>query len=302
MDKIPISDYLKNYVLTDKTANTGATWFRNEIIELIAPSPQLINWFVSRGWVVVDKVISDPSESTDWATLQKYMMISRRILGSIMDEVTDAYNQGRTINNDRYDEILALWGAVSDKTEDGLTSLESDESTFESLVGAVINNLSAEYTTHNNAITNQLSTWGDAQRERIDDKYDADKAAGQASIISRGFYSSTIVGAFNTGIERERTSADLEVEDRILERQLENKRYLYNQQVDIRMKFLEAKNRLITLLHSQGDARIQIRNKVIDAVAGFAERRTDDYPSFLEPYNAALNVAIDQNSNGWAEQ
>ena len=300
MDKIIVGDYLKDYTISDKTPVTISNYAVTEYLYMISPSPQLINWFIARGWGVVSWALTDPSSITDYAYMQKGQFDERRVLQALVDEFTSMFNEGRTINDTRYEEILAILAAVMDKTGDGLNLLETDETTFVSLVEGVISVLLAEYTAHNTDISGYLNSWGDSQRERVDDKYDADSAAKQDSIIDRGFYNTSVWDAADLGIEAERASADLELEDRILVKQLENKRYLYGAQVDIRMKFLEARNRLVSLKHAQGSGRIDLRNKVIDGIAGFAERRTDEYPSFLEPLNATLNVALSQKTQGWA--
>ena len=300
MDKIIVGDYLKDYTISDKTPVTISNYAVTEYLYMNSPSPQLINWFIARGWGVVSWFLTDPSAITDYAYMQKGQFDERRVLQALVDEFTSMFNEGRTINDTRYEEILAILAAVMDKTGDGLNLLETDETTFVSLVEGVISVLLAEYTAHNTDISGYLNSWGDAQRDRVDDKYDEEKAKEQDSIVDRGFYNSTVLSAANLGVEARRDAADLELEDRILERTLENDRYLYGAQVDIRMKFLEARNRLINLKHTQGTGRIDLRNKVIDGIAGFAERRTDEYPSFLEPLNATLNVALSQKTQGWA--
>lgn len=300
MDKIPISDYLGDYTISDKTPVTISNYAVTEYIYLISPSPQLINWLIARGWGAVSWTLTDPSAITDFAYMQKSQLDERRVLQGLVDEFTDSYNEGRTLNDTRYDEILSLLAVALDKTEDGLVSLETDEDTYESLVEAVISALASEYTTHKTAVEDSLDDWGDAQRTRIDNKFADDKSAIREVMIDTGWYNTSNLTTAYSGSTREEAVADNENEDIIKQRILELDERLYAKQVDIRMKFLEARNRLITLLHSQADSRIQLRNRVIEAVSGFAERRNDEYPSFLEPLNATLNVSLSQKSQGWA--
>jgi len=299
MDKIAIDDYISDLTIDDESPVNQADCQTSQYLYFIAPSPQLLNWLIARGWSPISWYLTDPTAITDYAYLAKVMFDEGAVLQVLINEFTDAYNAGRTINDDRYDEIIALLAVVVDKTEDELNSIEDDEDTFEALVDAVITNLSTEYTTHNTDVSGSLDDWADSERTRIDDAFEADLAAQTQQLIDRGMYNSTTLNSITTGNTTGMANADSELEDKITQRQLELKERLYDKQVDIRMKFLEARNRLIDILHKQGSYRTEVRNKVVEVVTRFAESRTDDYPSFLEPLNALLNVAVSQKSQGW---
>ena len=299
MDKIDISTYF-DYTIEDHTLVDQTTWCVNELILLIAPSPQLINFLTSKGWHPSSYVLTDPTAITDYCWMQKSQYHDYAVIGAMLEEFNTLYNEGRELNNDRFDDLVAVWTSTLDKTEDGLNSIEDDEDTFEALVEAVIGNLATEYTTHETDVSGDLDDWGDSERNRIDDAFDAKEDELQQSMVDRGIYNTTTWDSISAGLTREESDADTELEDKITQRQLELSERLYDKQVDIRMKFLEARHRLIDVLHKQGSARIEMRNRVIEAINGLVERRTDEYPSFLEPVNAALSVAVGQRSQGWS--
>jgi len=300
MDKIDISSYLTDYTITDKVPSTVLDFLVVEYVYMIAPSPQLFNWFMAHGWGASTYSFSDPSVITDYAIMQRVQFNETAVFQKMVTEFTNAYNEGRTLNDQRYDEILAVYTAMLDKTEDAMNLLETDEDTFESLVNAVISNLSTEYTTHDTEISGDLDDWGDSQRTRIETQFDNLLASKQSEMISRGLVSTTSWDAIEVGIERERADALTVLEDKIVEAQLNLDKYLYQAQVDIRMKFLDARSRLMDMLHKQGSVRNEIRNTIVNALSGFAERRTDEYPNFLDPLNSIANVAVSQKSGAWS--
>lgn len=299
MDKISTTSYLTDYILSDHTVADMTYWAATENVLLLAPSPQLINFLIARGWACTSWHLTDPTAITDWAVMQKGQWHPNRVLQDLLEDFNTSYNEGRTLNDQRYDEILSLWAALQDKTEDELNSIEDDEDSFEALVTAIFTSISSDFTSYETDSDNRFDSWGNSLREIVDDDADALLASKEANMRARGLYNTTLWDAIEVGIERERTDADVNVEDKILLRQQELDDRLYTAQTQMRDRLVAARSRLMNLLHDQATARTSLRNRVVEAINAFAERRTDEYPSFLEPMNAALNIAVSQNSQGW---
>lgn len=311
MDKIDINSYLSDYSKSSHTADTVDNWWTTDYLMLRAPSPQLINFLFVHGWRLASPLeinisgavlsLSDPTTINDYAVMKTQQLKATTILQDLVDDFTELYNEGIEINDDRYDEILSLWAACQDKTEDELNSLENDEDSFESLVEGIFTNISSDFTSYETDSNNRFDDWGDSLREIVDDDADALLSSKEANLRARGLYNSTLWDAVETGIERERTDADINAEDKILVRQQELDDRLYQFRTQMRDRLIEARTRLMRTLHKQANTRIALRNKVVEAITAFAERREDDYPSFIEPMNAALEIAVSQTSQGWAQ-
>ena len=209
----------------------------------------------------------------------------------MMQDFTTELNFGRELNQDRYNDIIAVWESTLDKTEIELNSLEDDEDSFETLMITMAAAIQTDYSTHETTVGDLLDDWGDAQRQVIDDRFDESEAKIQAGLISNGLYNTNTWAAIQTGLTRDETIADTDLEDKITQRQLELKERLYAKLITMRQGFIAARHQLMAVLHSQANARTALRNRVIEAIAGFAERRTDEYPSYLEIQKAALDVA-----------
>ena len=299
MDKIDVGSYF-DYTISDHTAATVSNWSVTEIIHLPAPSPQLVNFLKTKGWTHTAWYLTDPTAITDYAYMQKEQFDPELVLQALVDEFNTLYNEGRTLNDDRFDDIMAVWTSCLDKTEDELNDMEDDEDIYESSIEAFVNNaIQSDYTTHAVDVDGFLDDWGDSERSRIDDAFDAKEDELQQSMVDRGIYNTTTWDSISAGLTREESDADTELEDKITQRQLELKEKTYDDLVDMRKRFMDANHRLMNELHGQREKRIALHNKVIEALNAFAERRTDEYPSFVEPMNAALSIAVGQRSQGW---
>ena len=299
MDKIDLSSYF-DYPIFDHSIRDVSSWWTTESIVIISPSTQLVSWLQTMGWYIEVYRLSDPQSIRDWGHFTRGGFSLVSVLQVLVQDFTRSYNDGRKLNDDRFDEIIAVYIALQDKTEDELNDLESTEENFEGLLGAVINNLTSEYTTHETAMDTDLTNWSAIQRTRLDNQFANLLTSEAASMRKRGVYNTTSWSAYVAGNAREKAEALSALEGDIETRLNELEDRLYGQQVDMRMKFIEARHRLMTQLHQQGNVRTEIRNKVVEALAAFAERREDDYPSFLEPINSTLSVAISEHANGWS--
>ena len=135
-----------------------------------------------------------------------------------------------------------------------------------------------------------VDDYGDARREAINNRFDAQVSEAQQSLIDRGIFNSTVWDPVEAGIERERTFALNEVEERISDRSLNLEHKLYEEQKDVRSRILAARERLFSALQSASESRLTQRNTLVDALARFMERRTDSYPDLTAVGNLAASL------------
>ena len=275
MDKIVLDNYLKAYTIPPVNYVFPSSWYETQSLTLRAPDEQILAWHFSAGWYIVNT--SGVGASATYV-MERRKLKSEDALDDLYIEYTNEVNNGKAINEDRYDSLVALYAASLDKTEDQLNSLETDEDTFEFLITSLIYRLESEYNTHNTDVSGDLDDWGNAQRQAVDDRFDEGEAKIQSSLISNGLYNTNTWTAAQQARIRDEAIVDNELEDKIKERQLALKDRLYGLKVDIQTKILAARDRLMTLLHSQGNARTTLRNLVINHAAAFAERRDDKFP------------------------
>ena len=298
MDKIDLSSYF-DYPISDHAIGNVSSWWTTEYIGLQSPSPQLVSWMTTMGWHIETWWITDPQSIHDYAYFTRGGFSLTSVLQVLVQDFTKSYNDGRKLNDDRFDEIIAVYTALQDKTEDELDSLEDDEDTFEALVNTVTETLEVKFQFYKDDREYEFASWSEIQRTRLDNQFANLLTSEAASMRKRGIYNTTSWSAYVAGNAREKAEALSALEGDIEIKRNELADQLYDRVVDIKFKLIEAKSRLMTQLHQQGNVRTEIRNKIIGALAAFAERREDDYPSFLEPINSALSIAISQRSTGW---
>jgi len=284
MDKIAIGDHLSDFTLSVEPILLASDWYSTYEFAMNDPSEATMNWLRAEGWAITTTYVyydglGNPHISIAY---RRRAINPELVLNDLIESYTNSYNESRSINDQRYDDIISLYTATLDETEDELISLISDENNFETLVTAIITALPGEQSSHATDVDGFLDDWGDSERERINDQFDNLISSKQSEMIARGLYNSTTWDAVETGIERERADALTNLEDQITQRQLELKQTTYAQQVQVRSQVLAARDRLMTILHSQGLSRTQLRDRVVEAIANFAERRNDTAPSLAD--------------------
>ena len=116
------------------------------------------------------------------------------MLTTLVADYTAAYNEGRTLNDQRYDDLVTLYLAVLDKTEDSYNTLETADETYEDAVEVIIAAISSEFASYDTDVTGDLDDWGTDLLAEINARFDALDAAELQGLIDRGM-SNTILRA-----------------------------------------------------------------------------------------------------------
>lgn len=171
-----------------------------------------------------------------WVAYQKIKLTRRRmdgelILKDMVVSFTNAYNEGRTVNNARYDELVALYSLMLSHTENevnkiplcdiqpndilGLAdvieeSLDKTNSIKLAEIRPVYDSALANIRNAISALKNASSipaNWQKSREEEINRKFDAEKGKINAAMIANGTYAATAWANVVSGIERDRQNA-----------------------------------------------------------------------------------------------
>lgn len=267
-----------------------SSWYDTETSTVY--DPEQIPWLVLQGWVV-----DSTTEDVDARGVKSYTFkLSRRAirpenaLQTLINAQTGAFNEGRNLNDARYDDLVAVYASVLNKTETELNNISTDNNTYEGLVELIISSLDSDFTAYDTATAALMVDFGASELLRINTKFDAMIASQKSGLINRGMYSSTIWTTVEAGIERERSFAITDLNDKLNERKLTVEERAFRARVDIRTKILAARDRLHAQLAGSAEQHTIIRNKVVEAMIGFMERREDAYPSVDSIANVATNL------------
>lgn len=224
----------------------------------------------------------------------------------LLNTQVSAFNEGRANNNTRYNDLLTnLQSLLANNQADiasfldtevtdaagYVTLLLSDLDTFESTVAS-------DFTTHQTTATAFLTNLGLTEEARINETFDDQLTVRAQGLADRGFYSSALSAQVALQVERERTQALIELNDRLNREKFENQHRLYDQQFRMRISSLEQNLRIrqgagefhANLIKYQLDQR----SNLALALFGMVERREDDYPGVGDLVATVASMGDDQ--------
>lgn len=296
MDKIFPLEYITDTDPVPITPRDATAWYDtvNIMVSTETTRDDQLIWLLAQGWVVYQIIIHNLSIYNDdkyytWY-LTRRVISGEKVLGALVEDYSNAYNEGRELNDTRYDDIVAIYSIVADKMQDELTLLDTKDATFDGLIEILITTMEADWTAHDTEVGGSLDDYGTSQMTRINTQFDSEIAKVRDNLASRGMYNSTTLASVTSGIERERAMALNDFNDKLIIQQLGLEERLYAAKTQMRDRILQARDRLFTTVHNSAMAREGMREKIITALCNFMERRTDSYPDLTAIGGAAAEL------------
>ena len=294
MDKIIPLDYITDTDPVPITPRDASQWYdtANIVIHTETTRDDQLVWLLAQGWIVWQIHISwagtDNQYYTWWMT--RRIISGEKVLAAMVVDYSVAYNEGRDLNDTRYDDIVLLFSTVSDKMQDELISLDAKEVTYDGLIETLITAVEADWTSHDAEVSGDLDSYGTSQVTRINTQYNALLSKAQSDLVSQGLYNTTSWASVSAGIERERAIALNDFNDKLIVQQIGLEERLYAAKTQMRDRILQARDRLFSTVHNSAMAREDMREKIITVLCNFMERRTDSYPDLTAIGNAAAEL------------
>jgi hypothetical protein len=304
MDNINVLNYITDSDPTPLVPRDPAEWYVTTYIQVETTTDDQLMWLLAQGWIVY-RIIVHNLLGIGGETYYTWFMMRRVISGektliALVEDYTDAYNEGRELNDQRYDDIVALHAALTDETQDELITLVTNNTTYDALIEALITSISADWTAHDTEISGDLDAYGTAQVARINTQYDSELSKAQAHLVNTGMYNTLTWTSASAGIERERAVALNEFNDKLIIQQVGLEERLYAAKTQMRDRILAARDRLFRGDHTAAIIREELRTRVITALCNFMERRTDSYPDLTAIGNAAAELGAGVSVTGGA--
>lgn len=124
--------------------------------------------------------------------------------------------------------------------ETALSTMDAALAAFNTAHSGLATTLASDYATHAAAATAFLTSLGVTELARINETFDDQLTAQNALLVNRGFYSSALSSQVVLQVERERTQAIIELNDKLNREKWENQHRIYEQQYRMRLGALEA--------------------------------------------------------------
>lgn len=315
MEKINPLLYITDWSPNIEAAMNASKWFESETMQVtIQPGSDVsIGWFQAQGWVVVKidrstgpgesatttvRVSGDVSSSRSTTTVNRsnfvYTYTLKRkklqadlVLQNMIEEFTKAYNEGRVLNDRRYDEIVMLYSVMLSRSED---EINIDTSDYEVLMRRILGNLEREFYAHEAKTEGLLVNLGDSRREQVNLRFDNEIASARQSLVSKGLYNTTVWASTSSGIERNREMALNDLEDKLAEREISVVDRLQTIRNEMNDRISSSAERIRGLVLKKAFDAATFRNTILTAMLAFMERRSDDYPGIGELANLAAGL------------
>lgn len=294
MDKINPLAYIVDTDPVPEAVLEASGWFETEYMTIQASDSQAayLEWYMAQGWLVYDEVrrtetvrvdnslIPDQTTTIVYKTyyLRRRKLQSERVLNDLIRQFTGAYNEGRSINDQRYDEIVEIYNVMLGKTEDAITLTEGAGYDYTAEIEALIGLFETDFDAYKAEVDGLLDDYGAPRLADINIRFDNELAKQRQALIERGMNNATVWAAVSAGIERERERALTDAEDKIVDRKILNKTKIHEFRVDFRNRTMTAYERLMALKRDNKLTPIKYRNDVLQAMLTFMERRSDEYP------------------------
>ena len=109
---------------SNKAAPTMNDWYFSTTAEKI--SEEALPWMLAQGWKITATrdIARDPPSVYEY-TMQQTKMLSYNVLQDLLVDFTNAYNEGRSANDKRYEDVLGNWQAMLDRHQNSMTSFDS---------------------------------------------------------------------------------------------------------------------------------------------------------------------------------
>lgn len=273
--------------LTTKVAESISEWYSTEYMS--THDQDQIPWLQAQGWIVYQSTTyTEQFQETYGLSIKGTWYLMRRsikpekALDSLVKSYTAAYNEGRLVNDQRYDDLVVLYTAILEKSQDVYNGLEASDAVYEGLVESLLAPMPSELETYTADVDGAIDDWGDSIRTQINAKFNSRVSIERQTLIDKGLYNTTVWTTASAGIERERALALSDFEDKYIQQVLALKHKVFGERVQVRERIMAARNRLRDTLHNSMDRRLTARNAIVEALARFVEARTDSYPDLAE--------------------
>lgn len=263
-----------------------------------------------------------------WFAWSKIRLVRKRLQGDevtdyLMQRLTAAYNEGRKINSDRYDEICRIFASMLSSTqgvvrgalagediEDGFYGIERE---LEARMRAIALPSVEEVEDITVRVDARVAQWLASRTEDINRQFDAKLEQAKSQMTANGTYNSVVWPSVAAGVERERQyalnnlSASLsDLESSVAQiktsaaeqkmRRVELARTMETSIAEMRSNLKSARVRVISEVANNKVNLTKLRNDAAIALASFMERREDDHPdieTILETVTRLGNDSVD---------
>ena len=232
--------------------------------------------------------------------LKRRKMQSEAVLQDMIESFTKAYNEGREVNNARYDELVALYALMLSRTESEANALSFSPEDFKPLADAVLAAVKDALEKYRGAVGDLPADWMKSRIDEINRKFDELVGQAKAKMVTEGTYNSTVWPTTLSGIERDRQYALNDLKDEMVTAKIDAYGKIATITGEIGQRLLDCETRIIEAQQKMLLGPTEIRNTVFKWMLDFMERRDDEYPGLDQLVTIADRLGYGDGAAGGA--
>ena len=221
-----------------------------------------------------------------WLSMFRDTFDHDRAIQDMLTRMTDAYNEGRDVNNRRWEDLVTNFNDLIQKAQEHMTGAKSTLTAQLEVHMTTLTTLESVYATFFTDV--QLDLEGltvdlAAERTRANNTFDAQLSQSDQGLINRGFYSSAMISNIDAGIEERRQLALTDIamkEAQLIADITHRKNSIYVDVLKMRSGLVGAQMELTNREQQFLAYQLDTRNNLAMALYKVVEGREDDYPGF----------------------
>lgn len=228
--------------------------------------------------------------------LKRRKLQAELVMKDMVEDLTKAYNEGRKVNDDRYDELVNLYVLMLGRTEDEGNDFMLQTADFKPLTDYVLQTMKKTVADFHAVADNLPDEVFKNRIREINLKFDNQLSKARTDLVTAGLFNSTVWTTTASGIERNREMA---LND-LIETKIDVYVKVAGAAGDIGTRFTEAAARLQKMAQDRLLDPAKARNDVFKWMLDFMERRKDEYPGLDQIAGAARQLGYSETttSNG----
>ena len=228
--------------------------------------------------------------------LKRRKLQAELVMKDMVEDLTKAYNEGRKINDDRYDELVKLYAIMLGRTEDEGNGFMLETADFKPLTDYVLQTMKKTVADFHAVADNLPDEVFKNRVKEINLKFDNQLSTARVELITAGLFNSTVWTTTASGIERNREMA---LND-LIETKIDVYVKVAGAAGDIGTRFMDAAAKIQQMAKERLLDPADMRNTVFKWMLEFMERRKDEFPGIDQIAGAAkqLGYAETTTSNG----
>lgn len=233
--------------------------------------------------------------------LKRRRMQPEKVLQDMVTSFTNEYNSGRKIDDERFNEIVSLYGVLlKDNVTEGNRILNEaiSNSNPTYILDKLYNSIWSEFNSATGKVEEIYKGAQDDATADVNRQFDALLAQTKAQMITNGTYNNTTWPSVAAGIERQRTAALVKAKSEARKIGVDAITSLGSAKASAASALLAAQNAISDSIDKRRITVVEMRNSVLKWMLDFMEKREEVYPELEEISAAAERLGFSVGAAG----